>query len=123
MLGPSLTLSRDPAFAGSLVLADFTLSDGRLAGFEVDEASNCLPREVLAAAERTDGWNVVRRYQERIERAFDGKLRRPEGELYNLFACPLEELPPITDEEHRDVLVVDLDDFLAGDFDDGGGSR
>ena len=67
VIGPALFLERDPEFHG-FVMADFTLIDGCLVGFEFQFASACLPAELLATAERIDGQNLSRRFGERIGR-------------------------------------------------------
>ncbi len=69
VLGPTLQLETDRAFAGGM-LADFTMADGRLAGLEFLEASACLPAAWLAAAERIDSQeHVYQRVEERIGRS------------------------------------------------------
>jgi uncharacterized protein YuzE len=70
VIGPALFLEKDRAFP-HLVIADFTLIDGRLVGFELHHASECLPAGLLAAAERIDGQNMARRFGERIARPLD----------------------------------------------------
>jgi len=67
VIGPALLLENDRAFHG-VVIADFTLIDGCLVGFEFSYASLCLPAELLATAERIDGQHAVRRFGERIGR-------------------------------------------------------
>ena len=67
VLGPALLLETDRAFAGH-VIADFTLADGRLVGFEFQHASACLPADLLVAAERIDGRNLERRLDQRLGR-------------------------------------------------------
>ena len=67
ILGPTLLLEHDPAFAGA-VSADFTAADGRLVGLEFQFASACLPASWLAAAERIDGDHLFRRMEERFGR-------------------------------------------------------
>jgi hypothetical protein len=67
VIGPALFLERDLAFHG-FVIADFTLIDGVLVGFEFQFASACLPAELLATAERIDGQHAARRFGERIGR-------------------------------------------------------
>ena len=47
---------------------DFGLIDGRVVGFEFQMASSCLPAELPAAAERSDGRSVSDRLGERILR-------------------------------------------------------
>ena len=59
VLGPTLLLESDGAFTGAVAM-DFGLLDGRVVGFEFQMASACLPAELLAQAERTDGANVSR---------------------------------------------------------------
>jgi uncharacterized protein YuzE len=67
VIGPALILEHDRAFHG-MVIADFTLTDGCLVGFEFLAASACLPAELLASAERIDGQHATRRFGERIGR-------------------------------------------------------
>ncbi len=67
VIGPALILEHDRAFFG-VVIADFTLGDGLLVGFEFSRASMCLPAEMLATAERIDGQHTMRRFGERIGR-------------------------------------------------------
>jgi hypothetical protein len=67
IIGPALFLERDRAFPG-FVIADFTLIDGCLVGFEFQYANACLPADLLATAERIDGQNVTRRFGQRIAR-------------------------------------------------------
>ena len=67
VLGPTLLLENDRAFAGA-VSADFTLADGRLVGLEFRMASACLPPDLLVTAERIDGQNAMRRLDERWDR-------------------------------------------------------
>ncbi len=67
ILGPTLLLEPDRAFAGVVAL-DFGLGDGRAVGLEFQMASACLPAELLAQAERTDGRSVSDRLEERILR-------------------------------------------------------
>lgn len=67
VIGPALILEHDRAFPG-VVIADFTLIDGVLVGFEFQFASLCLPAELLATAERIDGQHLGRRFGERIGR-------------------------------------------------------
>ena len=71
ILGPTLFLEHDRAFAG-VVGMDFGLIDGRVVGFEFLMASACLPAELLAAAERSDGRSVSERFGARILRGFGG---------------------------------------------------
>jgi uncharacterized protein YuzE len=65
VMGPALILEKDWAF-NQLVIADFRLIDGALVGFEFLGASEYLPAELLATAERIDGENANRRFGERI---------------------------------------------------------
>ena len=67
VLGPTLLLEHDRAFAGAVAM-DFGLLDGRVVGFEFQMASSCLPAELLAAAERSDGKSVSDRLGARILR-------------------------------------------------------
>ena len=67
VLGPTLLLEHDRAFAGAVAM-DFGLIDGRVVGFEFQMASSCLPAELSAAAERSDGRSVSDRLGERILR-------------------------------------------------------
>jgi uncharacterized protein YuzE len=67
VMGPALILEHDRAFPG-VVIADFTLIDGVLVGFEFQFASLCLPADLLAGAERIDGQHLMRRFGERIGR-------------------------------------------------------
>jgi hypothetical protein len=60
-----------------LVIADFTLIDGCVIGFEFHGASKCLPAELLVAAERIDGQNLARRFGERIARLLDNGMPEP----------------------------------------------
>lgn len=69
VLGPTLLLEHDRAFAGAVAL-DFGLLDGRAVGLEFQMASACLPAELLAVAERTDGTSVSDRLEARILRGF-----------------------------------------------------
>lgn len=69
VLGPTLLLENDPAFAGAVAL-DFLFAGGRAVGLEFQMASACLPAELLAAAERIDGEHVARRLEERFARRF-----------------------------------------------------
>lgn len=69
VLGPTLLLEHDRAFAGAVAM-DFGLLDGRVVGFEFQMASACLPAELLAQAERTDGMSVSDRLGARILRGF-----------------------------------------------------
>jgi hypothetical protein len=54
VLGPTLLLENDRAFAGAVAMG-FGLLDGRAVGFEFQMASACLAVELLAQAERSDG--------------------------------------------------------------------
>ena len=49
-----------------------TLTDGRVVGLEFQKATACLPAELVAAAERSDGQSVQQRLDERVLR----RLRR-----------------------------------------------
>lgn len=71
VLGPTLLLEHDRAFAGAVAL-DFGLLDGRAVGFEFQRASACLPAELLAQAERSDGRSVTDRLEARIMRGSRG---------------------------------------------------
>jgi uncharacterized protein YuzE len=73
VLGPTLLLENDRAFAGAVAM-DFGLLDGRAVGFEFQRASECLPAEVLAQAERSDGRSASDRLEERILRRFRGDV-------------------------------------------------
>jgi uncharacterized protein YuzE len=72
-LGPTLLVEPDPGFAGT-VAVDVSLADGRVVGLEFLHASACLPAELLARAERTDGRSVAARYDERVARRLAGAL-------------------------------------------------
>lgn len=76
VIGPALFLEKDRAFP-NLVIADFTLIDGCLVGFEFHAASECLPAELLATAERIDGQNLARRFGERVARLLDKGMPEP----------------------------------------------
>jgi hypothetical protein len=76
VIGPALFLEKDRAFP-NLVIADFTLIDGCLVGFEFHSASECLPAELLATAERIDGQNLARRFGERVARLLDKGMPEP----------------------------------------------
>ncbi len=76
VMGPALILETDGSFP-QLVIADFTLIDGLLVGFEFHDASECLPAELLASAERIDGQNLARRFGERIARLLDKGMPEP----------------------------------------------
>lgn len=71
ILGPTLLLEHDRAFAG-VVAMDFGLRDGRAVGFEFQMASARLPAELLAQAERSDGRSVSDRLAARILRESRG---------------------------------------------------
>ena len=73
VLGPTLLLEQDRAFAG-VVGMDFGLIDGRVVGFEFLMASACLPAELLAAAECSDGRSVSEHLGARILRGFGGDM-------------------------------------------------
>lgn len=73
VLGPTLLLEHDRAFAGAVAL-DFGLLDGRAVGFEFQMASACLPAELLAQAERTDATSVSDRLAARILRGSRGDV-------------------------------------------------
>jgi uncharacterized protein YuzE len=70
-VGPTLLLEADPAFPG-VVAADFTEADGRLVGFEVQFASQCLPPAVLAQARRIDGQHLAHVLELRVWPNVDG---------------------------------------------------
>lgn len=67
ILGPTLLLEHDIAFRGAVAM-DFRLLDGVVAGFEFQRASECLPAELLAQAQRTDGRSIEARFEARIAR-------------------------------------------------------
>ena len=67
VLGPTLLLETDHAFAGFVAL-DFSLRDGQALGLEFQMASACLPAELLAAAERVDGGHLARIAEMRLWR-------------------------------------------------------
>ena len=71
VLGPTLLLEHDRAFPGAVAM-DFGLLDGSVVGFEFQMASACLPAELLAQAERTDGRSVSDRLEARILRGSRG---------------------------------------------------
>lgn len=73
VLGPTLLLEHDRAFAGAVAL-DFGLLDGRAVGIEFQMASACLPAELLALAERSDATSVSDRLEERILRGSRGDI-------------------------------------------------
>ncbi len=64
-LGPTLLLENDRGFAGAVAL-DFSEVDGRAVGLEFQMASGCLPAELIAGAERTDGASLAARLDERV---------------------------------------------------------
>jgi uncharacterized protein YuzE len=74
LLGPTLLVEHDREFPGAVAL-DFSLADGRVVGLEFQRASACLPAELLAAAERTDGSSVAARLDERVLRHLEADLR------------------------------------------------
>lgn len=78
VIGPALILEHDRAFFGT-VIADFTLADGILVGFEFLQASRCLPAELLASAERIDGEHLGQRFGERIGRLLAASEHRSRG--------------------------------------------
>ncbi len=78
VIGPALILEHDRDFPG-VVIADFTLIDGCLVGFEFQFASACLPAELLATAERIDGQHAARRFGERIGRLLAQGLPSKKG--------------------------------------------
>ena len=78
VLGPTLLLEPDRAFAG-VVAMDFSLADGRVVGFEFQFASACLPAELLASAERIDGGHLTRRTEARLGRRLRAPLVGPDG--------------------------------------------
>lgn len=67
LLGPTLLLENDPDFPGAVAL-DFSLEDGDAVGLEFQAASRSVPAPLLAAAERDDGQNALRRLEERVLR-------------------------------------------------------
>ena len=67
VLGPTLLLEHDRDFPGAVAL-DFGLFDGRVVGLEFLAASACLPAELLAAAERTDGQHLAHITEMRLGR-------------------------------------------------------
>lgn len=68
VVGPTLLLmEHDPAFGGAVAL-DFALADGRVIGFEFQRASNSLPADLLALAERVDGRHLERITELRLGR-------------------------------------------------------
>jgi uncharacterized protein YuzE len=77
-IGPTLLLETDRAFAGFVAL-DFSLADGRAVGLEFQRASACLPAELLATAERTDGRTLADRLGERVGRRLAAQLWAPGG--------------------------------------------
>lgn len=66
IIGPTLFCEQDWAFNGN-VRVDFLPADGRLVGFEIEQASTALPTELLAGAERNDGRHAFDRLTERFE--------------------------------------------------------
>lgn len=74
LLGPTLLVEPDPDFPGGVAL-DFSAEDGRVVGFELQLASACVPSELLATAERTDGRSVASRFDERVGRRLAAGLR------------------------------------------------
>ena len=78
LLGPTLLLEPDRDFPGAVAL-DFGAEDGRVVGLEFQRASACVPAELLAAAERTDGRGVAARFDERFARRLAGGLRLAGG--------------------------------------------
>ena len=64
-LGPTLLVEPDPDFPGAVAL-DFSEVDGRAVGIEFQMASACLPAELIASAERTDGTSLASRLDERV---------------------------------------------------------
>jgi uncharacterized protein YuzE len=78
LVGPTLLLETDRGFAGFVAL-DFSLADGRAVGVEFQRASACLPAELLASAERTDGRSLANRFDERVGRRLDAQLRALSG--------------------------------------------
>ncbi len=50
-----------------------------MVGLEFQRASACVPAELLAAAERTDGRGVAARFDERFARRLAGGLRLAGG--------------------------------------------
>jgi len=82
LLGPTLLLESDRAFPGAMAL-DFSQEDGRVVGLEFRRASACLPAEVLATAERTDGRSVAARFEQRVVPNLAAHLRAPGGRRGN----------------------------------------
>jgi uncharacterized protein YuzE len=76
LLGPTLLVEPDREFPGAVAL-DFSQVDGRVVGLEFQMASVCLPAELLATAERTDGRSIVDRLDERAGRRLAAQLRAP----------------------------------------------
>jgi uncharacterized protein YuzE len=74
LLGPTLLVHGDPAFPG-LAALDFSLEDGTVVGIEFIGASACLPADLLARAERSDGTNAGDRMEERFLRRLVASLR------------------------------------------------
>ncbi len=75
-LGPTLLLEHDRDFPGAVAL-DFSVEDGRVIGLEFQVASACLPAELLAAAERTNGRGLAQRYDQRVAPHLAARLRSP----------------------------------------------
>jgi len=75
-LGPTLLLEADRDFPGAVAL-DFSAEDGRAVGLEFQLASVCLPAELLAGAERTDGQSLAARFDERVAPHLATKVREP----------------------------------------------
>ena len=71
VLGPALLIETDRAFAGHII-ADFTLADGRLVGFELQHASACLPADLLMAAELALGSTTARAIFEALQVVLGG---------------------------------------------------
>jgi uncharacterized protein YuzE len=78
LLGPTLLLEHDHEFPGAVAL-DFPRTDGRVVGLEFQMASACLPADLLATAERTDGRSLADRFDERVGRQLAAQLRAPGG--------------------------------------------
>lgn len=74
LLGPTLLLEHDRDFRGAVAL-DFSVQDGKAVGVEFQVASACLPAELLAAAERTDGQGLADRYDDRAAPNLAAHLR------------------------------------------------
>jgi uncharacterized protein YuzE len=82
LLGPTLLVEPDHDFPGAVAL-DFSAEDGRVVGFELQLASACVPPELLATAERTDGCSVAARFDERVARRLAAALRLPGDDARN----------------------------------------